>query len=97
MLMAAHSVLGLRVLSGGDAGAFPLEFCTSQSRSSKNLGHLLDVIGSALSGRDKSIKGMLASSQGRNLQFSLCIVSFSVFRYLIWLALHAVWQKCQGE
>lgn len=81
MLMAAHSVLGLHALGGGDVGAFPLEFYTSQCGSSKNLGHLLDFIASALSGRDKGIKGMLASSQGRNLQFSLCIVSFSVFRY----------------
>lgn len=78
LLMDARSVLGLHSCGGGDPGAFPLELCTSQCGSSKNLGHLLDFIASALSSRDKGIKGMLTSSLGRNLQSSLCIVSFSV-------------------
>lgn len=95
MLMAAHIVLGLLSLGGGDSGAFSTQLCTGQRGSCKNLGYLLGFIAGTLSGRDQGVKGLLTSS-GEGICSSVCAVSFSVSSGIsLRLALHAVWQKCQ--
>lgn len=77
MLMAAHIVLGLLSLGGGDSGAFSTQLCTGQRGSCKNLGYLLGFIAGTLSGRDQGVKGLLTSS-GEGICSSVCAVSFSV-------------------
>lgn len=69
---------------------FPLELCTVQRGSCKNLGHLLGFAAGSLGGRDKGIKGVLTSSRG-GICSSVYAVSFSVSPGTsLRLALHAV-------